>query len=525
MAGGHKRIMKRFAGGEIGRMSWVNQGRTVSDAFSSSVNVTRTPAQRLCVAQRIVASAARRRAREGKSAFSRRPSLAAKGGVMEILHRRCAGLDVYQKSISACIRMQTANSSKTEVLTRVFGTFTDELEQLRDWLREQRVHAVAMESTGVYWVPVWNVLERGNENWFELLLINPQHVHALPGRKTDQQDCERIAELLQYGLLRGSFIPARPIRQLRDLTRRRAHVQQDRNRVINRIGRLLETANCKLASVVSDIVGKTGTLILQAIARGDSNPAVLAELAQGSLQLKKVDLARALQGRYTEHFRWLLRDLLRDLAGLSEKIEQLDRRISEQCAPYSELIQRLCTIPTVKLTTAQILLAELGVDMTPFGDGAHAASWAGLCPGNNETAGKRRSGATRKGNRYLRRSLVQNGWAVSRMNGCYLTGVFFRIAARGGMKKAAMAIAHKIVVIAFHVIRDGEMYHELGVNFYDLRRPDKTINRLTRRLNKLGFDVVLSQRPSIAVTPTAVLPEQIGVEKKKKRGRPCLCSK
>jgi transposase len=366
---------------------------------------------------------------------------------------------------------------------------------------------------------VWNTIERGSNGRFKLTLINPQHVRALPGRKTDQQDCERIAELHQYGLLAASFIPPKPIRQLRDLTRRRAHVQQDRNRIINRIDRWLETANCKLGSVASNIVGKTGRLILDAIVRGEKDPERLAAMAQGTLQLKKADLARALQGRYTEHFRWLLKDLLADLARLDEKVEPLERRISEYCAPYADLIRRLCTIPTIKLTTAQTLLAELGADMTQFDDSAHLASWAGLCPGNNESAGQRQSGRTRKGNHYVRRTLIQNAWAVAHMKSCSLTSVFFRIAARRGQKKAAVAIAHKILVIAFHVIRGGEVYHELGDDLQDRLHPLRTVHRLTRRLENPGFDVQLTERAES--TPAA---QTVG-PRKKKRGRPCLCHK
>lgn len=441
---------------------------------------------------------------------------------MKILYRRCAGLDVHKQSVSACIRIRKADGSKAEVLTLVFATFTEDLQRLRDWLREHRVHEVAMESTGVYWIPVWNVLERSSGNWFHLTLINPQHVRALPGRKTDQQDCERIAELHQYGLLARSFIPPQPIRQLRDLTRRRTHLQQDRNRVINRIGRLLETANCKLGSVASDIVGRTGKAILRAIAHGETGAERLSDFAFGTLQNKKEALVRALQGRYTEHFRWLLKELLEELSRLDDNINRIDQRLSAHCAPYSDVIRRLCTIPTVKLITARILLAELGTDMTQFADSAHAASWAGLCPGNNESAGKRQSGRTRKGNYYLRRTLIQNAWAVSHMKDCYLTGVFFRIAARRGMKKAALAIAHKILVIAFHVIRDGDVYHEVGADYQDQLHPEKSVHRLTRRLATLGFAVTLTaigDRHQQQESPPS------NEQKLRKKGRPCHCQK
>ena len=438
---------------------------------------------------------------------------------MKILYRRCAGMDVHKKTVSVCIRVRKAGNSRTDILTRQFGTTMEDLLSLRSWLRLHKVKQVAMESTGIYWVPVWSVLER-SERKFELVLINPQHVRALPGKKTDQQDCERIAELLQHGLLQGSFVPPPATREQRDLTRMRTHLQQDRNRAINRISRLLETANCKLTSVVTRLTGKTGRLILRAIAEGTANPDKLAELAQGSLQLKKEELARALKGFYTEHFRWLLRQRLSELDRLDERLDKLDRRISEKTVAQADLIRRLCTIPGVQLITAQILLAEAGTDMSKFPDAAHLASWAGLCPGNHESAGKRQSGRTRKGNRYLRRVLVQNAWAVCKMkDGGYLTGTFYRIAARCGMKKAAVAIAHKILVIAYYIIRDGETYHDLGGNYHDQRHRDRTVHRLTRRLEALGVSVALTERETLPAVPAEP------AVKKKKRGRPCHCLK
>jgi transposase len=346
-------------------------------------------------------------------------------------------------------------------------------------------------------MPVWNVLERGD--WkFDLVLVNPQHVRALPGRKTDRKDCKRLAELGQYDLLRGSFIPPRHIRELRDLTRQRSHMQGDRNRVVNRIGRLLETANFKLSSVVSNIVGKTGWLILKAIAAGETDPQQLAEQAQGSLQWKKAELAQALHGYATDHFRWLLRQLLGELSRLDGKLDELDARIRDRMRPHADLARKLSTIPGVKETTAWTLIAELGTDMSRFPDADHAASWAGLCPGNCESAGKRQSGRTRKGDRYLRRILIQNAWAVSHKNDCFLTALFFRVASHRGLKRAAMAVAHRVLIIAYHIIRDGTEYREIGGDHYDRRNPEKTAQRLTRRLERIGYKVTLTKPAEIA---------------------------
>ena len=422
---------------------------------------------------------------------------------MKVVYARCAGMDVHKKTVNVCIRLGKGN--KLQILTALFGTFTEDLERLRDFLRQHKVHRLIMESTGVYWMPVWNVLERGD--WkFDLVLVNPQHVRALPGQKTDHKDCKRLAELGQYDLLRGSFIPPRPIRELRDLTRQRSHMQGDRNRVINRIGRLLETANFKLGSVVSNIVGKTGWLILKAIAHGETDPQWLAEQAQGSLQLKKVELAQALHGHATDHFRWLLRQFLEELSHLDRKLDEWDARIRERMQPHTDLVRRLSTIPGVKETTAWTLIAELGTEMSRFPDADHAASWAGLCPGNCESAGKRQSGRTRKGDRYLRRMLIQNAWAVSHKDNCFLTALFYRVASRRGLKRAAMAVAHRVLIIAYHILRDGTEYREIGGNYYDRRNPERTAKRLTRRLEQIGYKVTL--------TKPAQIPEETGRPKK-----------
>jgi transposase len=394
----------------------------------------------------------------------------------------------------------------------VFGTFTEDLERLQCWLRERKVRRVVMESTGVYWIPVWNVLERSS--WkFDLVLVNPQHVHALPGRKSDQQDCDRLAELGQYDLVRGSFIPPPKTRQLRDLTRRRTHLQADRNRVINRIGRLLETVNIKLGSVVSDLVGKTGWLMLKAIAAGQTNPEELSQLAQGKLRQKTAELMVAVQGYTNGHFRWLLRQLLDDLERLDKKLTEIEARIRTQVAPQAELIQRLVTIPGVQETTAWTILAELGTDMSRFPTAGQAASWAGLCPGQKESAGKRQSGRTRKGNRYLRRMLIQNGWAVAHSKDCFLTALFYRVASRRGLKRAALAVAHRVLIIAYHIIRDGTVYRELGRDYHDRRHPERTAARLTQRLKGIGYEVTLTQRPDWTGRHPMPPPQPVGTAK------------
>jgi transposase len=380
--------------------------------------------------------------------------------------------------------------------TAVFGTFTQDLEEMAVWLRKRKIRHVAMESTGVYWKPVWNVLEAGKRG-FELVLVNPQHIKALPGRKTDRQDAERIATYLQEGLLRGSFVPPQPVRELRELTRRRTHLQGDRNRIINRIIRLLETANIKLSSVLSDVVGKTGRAILNAIVAGETAAGDLATYTSSRVKRSREEFERALEGRYSDHLRWLLGQLLEELDQVDRRVALVDLQIGHLTQPHTDLIARLCTLPGVDILTAHIILAEIGTDMSPFADARHLASWAGLCPGNSESAGKRFSGRTRKGDRYLRRVLIQNAWAVAHMKDCALTALFRRIAANAGMKKAAVAVAHRILMLAYYIIRDGGVYREAGGDVYDRRNPERTAKRLARRLQRIGFEVTLkpARRP------------------------------
>ena len=411
---------------------------------------------------------------------------------MSLIYRRCAGLDVHKKSISVCARLRDGDHrSATESAT--FGTFTCDLKAMADWLKARKVRHVAMESTGVYWKPVWNVLE--SSRWkFDLLLVNPQLVRALPGKKTDREDSERISGYLQQGLLRGSFVPPKATCELRELTRRRAHLEGDRNRVINRMGRLLETANLKLGSVISNIVGQSGRAILQAISHGEHDPKALAGLTTGRLKCTQQDLERALEGRYDEHLQWCLRELLEDLDALDRRVAAVELRIGQLTTDQRDVIARLCSLPGVDVITAHTILAEIGTDMSQFPDARHLASWAGLCPGNAESAGKRFSGRTRKGDRYLRRILVQNAWAVAHMDDCALTALFYRVAAHQGMKKAAVAVAHRILMLAYYIIRDGTEYHDAGGDYYDRRNPTKTAKRLTRRLERLGFAVTVKPR-------------------------------
>jgi transposase len=419
---------------------------------------------------------------------------------MKLLYRCCAGLDIHRDSVSACIRRRVRGQAEATIEEQVFGSYTQELERLGSWLKKYKVRQVAMESTGVYWIPVWNVLEGGTHG-FTLTLVNPASVRALQGQKTDRIDARRIAEYLQYGLLGGSFMPPKPIRQLRELTRMRVHIQQDRNRVVNRIARLLETVNIKLASVATNIVGKSGMAILRLLANGVRDPEQLAEQALSSLRRKIPELILALDGRPDAPFRWMLSELLSKLDRLDGELARLDAQIAEMALPYADLLRRLATIPGVDIMTALVLLAEFGADMTRFPTAGHLASWAGLCPGNAESAGKRFSGRTRKGDRYVRRILVQSAWAAARTKDCFLAALFFRIAQRRGLKKAAVAVAHRILLIAWHIVAEGVEYHERGGDHFDRRHPERTARKLTRRLEHIGYQVTLVRKKYAAERP------------------------
>jgi transposase len=469
------------------------------------------------VAQRIVAFAASEEHEKESHRFSRCPWLAAEGDLMATVYRRCAGLDIHRDTVAACARTRIAQG-KYEEQRQVFGTFTSDLKKLAEWLHQHRIKQVAMESTGVYWIPVWNVLEPSRYR-FHLTLVNPAQVRALAGHKTDQIDCTRIAEFHQHGRLAGSFIPAPQVREARALARLRVHLQQDRNRVINRIGRLLQTVNIKLSSVLSNIVGKSGLRILRAIAGGRKGEK-LAELAHHSLEAKKPQLRQALQGRYSEPFLYLLNGLLDDMDRLDNKVAAVTGRLELYMAPHKELIGRMCEVPGIDKLTAWTVLAEIGTDLSAFADAKHLCSWAALCPGNNESAGKRKQGRTRKGNRYLRRGLVQAAWAAGHSKNTFLSALFFRLARRLGMKKAAVAVAHRLLTILFHIVRHGARYRELGDDYFDQLHPERAAHRLISRLERLGYD--LSQlRPKVVAMAE---PAAITAATARGRGRPCKCA-
>ncbi len=405
---------------------------------------------------------------------------------MEVLYACCCGLDVHKKSITACV-LWAEGKGKTRKEKRRFGTFTRELLQLADWLRACGVTHVAMESTGVYWKPVWNILE----GQFEVLLVNAQHIKAVPGRKSDQKDCEWIADLLQHGLLHGSFVPPKERRELRDLTRYRVSLAQEENRIANRVQKVLEDANLKLASVASDPLGVSGRAILTAILAGEEDTERLAEMSKGILRKKIPDLRLALEGRVTEHHRFLLQELLDHQEFLEKKMAEVEAEIGKRMRPFEAEVERLDTIPGVDRVTAWSLVAEVGVRMERFPSAGHLASWAGLCPGSFESAGKRLSGRTRKGSASLRRCLCQVGSVVSHLRDNYLSAQYRRLAARRGGKRAVLAVAHTVLVMAYHILKRKQNYQELGADYFDRLNADAIRRSLVRRLERLGHRVTL----------------------------------
>jgi len=405
---------------------------------------------------------------------------------VDTLHPHCAGLDVHKDTVVACARHQPPHGrARKEV--RTFATHTAGLLELADWLAAEGVTHVAMESTGVYWKPVFHVLE----GRFELLLVNAQHIKNVPGRKTDPADAAWLARLLQHGLLRASFVPPAPIRELRDLTRQRTQLVGEKVRVANRIQKVLEDANVKLASVVSDVLGMSGRAMLRALVAGETDPEQLADLAQPRLRAKRPALRQALAGRVTEHHRFLLGLLLDQVGQLEGLVGRLEARITEVLAPFGDKVARLLTVPGISRTVAEVVLAELGPDLATFPSADHLASWAGLCPGNHESAGKSRGGRARKGNRWLRTMLVQAAWGASRSKGTYLQAQFRRLSARRGRKRALVAVAHSLLGIIYHVLKEGAVYQELGGDYFDRLQGDRLTRHLVKRLESLGHRVTL----------------------------------
>ena len=412
---------------------------------------------------------------------------------METIYRCCAGLDVHKKTVVACVR-QVEPSGRVREEVRTFGTMTAELLLLSDWLAEAGVTHVALESTGVFWKPVFNLLE----GRFEVLLVNPRHMKQVPGRKTDVKDAEWIAQLLACGLLRGSFIPPKPIRELRDLTRQRSQLVAEKASVANRIQKVLEDAHIKLAGVATDVLGVSGRAMIRALIAGQEDPEQLAELARRRLRRKLPELRAALRGRVSEHHRFLLGHLMSHLEALEGLITDLNLRIAAVMPPFAEAVDRLKTIPGVEQRTAEGLVAEIGTDMGRFPTSGHLASWAGMCPGHNESAGKRRSGRTTKGDRWLRQTLTQAAWAASHTKGTYLSTQYHRLAARRGKKRAVVALGHTLLVIVYHVLKEGATYRELGADYLDRLQPERLTRQLVRRVEKLGHKVTLEPKQEAA---------------------------
>lgn len=417
---------------------------------------------------------------------------------MDVVVEVCAGLDIGKREVQACVRGPDGSGGRrVEVLT--FDTFTGSLEALRDWLVAEGVTEVAMEATGPYWKPVWYVLE--DVGAFELRLVNSRHVKILPGRKTDVSDAMWLAELLEHGLLRGSFVPPRAVRELRDLTRYRKKLIQAHTAECQRIHKNLEDAGIKLDSVASDVLGLSGRAMLKALLAGERDPEVLAELAKGTLRRKIPELQQALRGRFGDHHAVLIGIILDHIEHLETAIAALDARVDELMdrpdpdddgGGFARARDHLDTIPGVAKRAAEVIVAEIGVDMSRFPTAGHLASWAGMCPGNNITGGKSRSGATTKGNVWLRDVLVQCAWSAARTKDTYLSAQFWRLARRIGKKKAAMAVGHSILVAAWHMLTDDVDYADLGADWFARKvNDDHRRDQAIRNLHDLGYRVTL----------------------------------
>jgi len=407
---------------------------------------------------------------------------------MQVMHPRCAGLDVHKKTVVACVLISLPEGV-VQKHTQTFGTMTPELLALSDWLQGHAVTQVAMESTGVYWRPIYQVLE----GRFTLLVGNAQHIHRMPGRKTDITDAEWLADLLRHGLIAPSFVPAQPQRELRELTRHRSNVAARRAQGINEMHRTLEGTNIKLSSVATDLSGVSATAMLERLVAGETNPDLLAELARGLLRKKMPQLRQALQGVVRPHQQLILSQLLADLAACDEQIGALDTEIDQRLTAEREVLDRLDEVPGVNRKVAEVIVAELGTDMKRFGSASRAAAWSGMCPANRQSGGRRYRARSRFGNTHLKSALTEAGRAAGRSKNTYLGAQYRRLAARRGGKRAALAVGHSILTISYHLMDRGTRFHELGADYFDRRNPERVRDRLVQRLEKLGYKVSLEK--------------------------------
>ncbi|HZU12964.1 MAG TPA: IS110 family transposase [Chloroflexota bacterium] len=403
---------------------------------------------------------------------------------MEVVYERCCGVDVHKRFITACLIVPGPSGKPTKEV-QTFRTMTGDLERFRDWLLAAGCTHVAMESTGVYWKPIYNLLEEH----LTVIVANAQHIKQVPGRKTDVRDCEWIADLLRHGLLQGSFIPDRTQRELRELTRYRSSLIQERAAEVNRLQKVLEGATIKLAAVTRDMTGVSCREMLAELVAGSRDADAMANLARGKLRAKIPELREALIGRMQPHQQFLIAEQLAHIDTLDEAIERVSKEIEQRTRPFAEVIALLDTIPGVAQRTAEVLVAEIGTEMSRFPTAAHLASWAGLAPGNNESGGKRRSGKTRKGSPWLRTALVEAANGAGRKNGTYLQAQYRQLSRRKGKKRAAVAVAHSIIVIAYHVIKERRPYNDLGADYLDRRRSEAAEQRLVNQLRARGYTV------------------------------------
>jgi transposase len=406
---------------------------------------------------------------------------------MEVLHAHCAGLDVHKNMVVACVRHMVDGEVRREV--RSFQTVTAELMALSEWLSAEGCTHVVMEATGIYWRPVWHILSDGD---CELILANAAHVKNVPGRKTDVNDATWLADLVAHGLVRASFVPDEQTQEMRSFLRTRKQFTRERTSHIQRIQKTLEDANIKLDSVISDVVGESGRRMLEALIGGETEPQALAALASRRIKASPAELEAALRGRVTAHHRFMLRLHLDHVEALDTAIARIDKEVDGNVEPFRQAIQLLSTIPGISTLSAEVMVAEIGVDMARFPSDGHLISWAGLCPRHDESAGKRRSTKLRKGAPWLKTTLVQCAWAAVRVRGSYLRAQFERLRSRRGAKKAICAVAASILTAAYHMLKDGTLYQDLGANYFDNRAKNGHIVRLVNRLKNLGYTVQLT---------------------------------